>query len=290
MQVTMRTLAATMTFVMIFRLFKVWEGIPAMRSVARAVQIAISRLTSFGVILVCLVVLFAGAGMLAFGQQMTEFHTFMDAIVSTLIVVTTGEADIYNKQFLISPGLASVWHWLLICVMWVVCLNLILCILVDAYAEAQAGVAEAEASIPSLLDQAKDAGNHFIGEQVRPRLGHAAKLVAITLKLNPEGKHAEVHASKCASPSGLSNGAREPGEAYRHVQDAATGATVNDGKAQQGAWEIENAERGGRFEAAGMRMLDPTPQRTARQTLATSTNGTFGLSSRDSDKGPGTDG
>ena len=96
--------------------------------------------------------------MLAFGLQMEEFHTFSDAVVTTLIVLSTGSEGIYQVQFSIDPLLASLWHWLVVGIMYVVCLNLVLCILVDAYAESQAQRSEMEKEMhmPTLYEQCAD--------------------------------------------------------------------------------------------------------------------------------------
>ena len=96
--------------------------------------------------------------MLAFGLQMEEFHTFSDAVVTTLIVLSTGSEGIYKVQFSIDPLLASLWHWLVVGIMYVVCLNLVLCILVDAYAESQAQRSEMEKEMhmPTLYEQCAD--------------------------------------------------------------------------------------------------------------------------------------
>ena len=147
---------------MILRLFKTWEHIPALQGVSRTVSLAASRLASFGIIVVCLVTLFAGSAMMSFGQQMEEFHDIQTAFISTLIVITTGEASIYEKQYLIDPLFASIWHWLLIAVMWVVCLNLVLCILVDAYTEAMTST-QNQGNVPSLFMQAQDLAEYYLG-------------------------------------------------------------------------------------------------------------------------------
>jgi hypothetical protein len=95
--------------------------------------------------------------MLAFGQQMEEFHDFTTACISTLIVISKGSSDIYQKQFQIDPLVSSVWHWLLVCIMTMVLLHLVFCILVESFAEAQAAaLAEkvvSDVSPPTLLEQ-----------------------------------------------------------------------------------------------------------------------------------------
>jgi hypothetical protein len=172
----MRRLAFFMVLLMIFLMFKTWDGIPAMQGVSATLLNASSRLFSFGIILLCLLTLFAGAAMLAFGQQMEQFHTFADAFVTTLIVMTTGSESIYEVQLEIDPLLASLWHWLLVCIMYVVCLNLLLCILVDAYGESKAQRAEMDEDfvIPTLYEQSLDTFFYCV-ESMKSRMVIALK-------------------------------------------------------------------------------------------------------------------
>jgi hypothetical protein len=93
------------------------------------IKVAGARLLSFSLIYIAISFLFAGAGMIAFGVQMAEFHGFVSSFMTTVIVSATGINDIYKKQHLIKEFMASVWHWSFICVMYVICLNLIHCIL-----------------------------------------------------------------------------------------------------------------------------------------------------------------
>ena len=153
-----------MVVLIIVLMFKTWDDIPAMRGVQTTIVNASSRLFSFGIIIMCLITLFAGGAMLAFGLQMEEFHTFSDSVVTTLIVLSTGSEEIYGVQFSIDPLLASLWHWLVVSIMYVVCLNLVLCILVDAYAESQAQRAEMEKEMhmPTLYEQCIDAALYCI--------------------------------------------------------------------------------------------------------------------------------
>jgi len=175
-QVLMRRLAFFMVMLMIFLMFKTWDGIPAMQGVSATVINASARLFSFGIIIICLLTLFAGGAMLAFGQQMEEFHTFVDAFLSTLIVMTSGSEDIYRVQLEIDKLLASLWHWLLVGIMYVVCLNLLLCILVDAYGESRAQRAELDRDhiLPTLYEQGVDAAYYCV-ESVRDQVMDALK-------------------------------------------------------------------------------------------------------------------
>ena len=147
-----------------------------MQGVSATILNASSRLFSFGIILMCLLTLFAGAAMLAFGQQIEQFHTFSDAFVTTLIVMTSGSESIYEVQLEIDPLLASVWHWLLVCIMYVVCLNLLLCILVDAYGESRAQRAEMDKDhiLPTLYEQSLDTAFYCVAS-IRIRMLKALK-------------------------------------------------------------------------------------------------------------------
>jgi hypothetical protein len=175
-QTVIRRLSFFMVMLMIFLMFKTWDGIPAMQGVSATVLNASARLFSFGIILMCLLTLFAGGAMLAFGQQMDEFHTFPNAFLTTLIVMTTGSEETYELQRDIDPFIASVWHWLLVCIMYVVCLNLLLCILVDAYGEARAQHAELNKNIvlPTLYEQTLDTAM-YCSTSIRNRFMDAFK-------------------------------------------------------------------------------------------------------------------
>jgi len=142
-----------------------------MQGVSATVINASARLFSFGIIIICLLTLFAGGAMLAFGQQMEEFHTFSDAFLSTLIVMTAGTEDIYRDQLQIDKLLASLWHWLLVGIMYVVCLNLLLCILVDAYGESRAQRAEMDKDhiLPTLYEQGVDVAQ-YCAESLRNKV------------------------------------------------------------------------------------------------------------------------
>jgi hypothetical protein len=131
-----RQFSVVIVFTMIFEFFKVLEGIPALKRVADTLALAGSPLMSFSLVLGILVFLFAGAAMLAFGQKMEGFSNIFNAVMSTLIVMTTGDTVIYAEQYDVSPIIATIWYWLLVTIMYLVCMRLILCILMDAYGEA----------------------------------------------------------------------------------------------------------------------------------------------------------
>ena len=146
-----------MTFLMIFQLFKIWDDIPAMQGVSATIRAAGPGLFSFGIIFISLLTVFAGSAMLAFGHQMEEFHNFYLAVKTTLIVMTTAATEVYDKQNEVDPIVASCWHWLMITVMYVVCLNLVLCILVDAYAAGRSERDDEDHQLyPTLYEQGAD--------------------------------------------------------------------------------------------------------------------------------------
>lgn len=161
-QATISHLSVLIIFTMIFEFFKIWDGIPALYGVSSTISIAGEGLMSFSLVLGCLVTLFAGAAMLAFGQKVTAFHDMSSAIIQTLILMSSGDPEVYTMLLELNPLIASIWYWLLICVMYLVCLNLVLCILVDAYAEANTMVLNHDDHIPTLLEQGSDTAKHLL--------------------------------------------------------------------------------------------------------------------------------
>jgi hypothetical protein len=148
-------------FSMVFEFFKVWNGIPALLGVTQTLTIAGNGLMSFSLVLFCLVTLFAGSAMLAFGQKVDSFHDMTSAIIQTLVIMTTGDPAVYNRLLELNPAIASIWYWLLVCVMYLVCLNLVLCILVDAYGESNTMVLNQEEHTVTLLEQGSDTAKHL---------------------------------------------------------------------------------------------------------------------------------
>jgi len=160
-----RTLTVFVVFSMIFQMFKIWEGIPSLQGVSDTIVIAGKGLASFSIVLICLITLFAGSAMVAFGQQLEYFNDVPNAFITTMIVMTKGEPDVYYQQYKIDPLFASVWHWLLVCIMYMVCLNLILCILVDAYGEAHNAHSEGNRlTMPTLWQQTTDTFHYYAEE------------------------------------------------------------------------------------------------------------------------------
>mmetsp|Transcript_31015 Transcript_31015/g.39917 ORF Transcript_31015/g.39917 Transcript_31015/m.39917 type:complete len:434 (+) Transcript_31015:438-1739(+) len=157
-----RTLTVFVVFSMIFQMFKIWEGIPSLQGVSDTIVIAGKGLASFSIVLICLITLFAGSAMVAFGQQLEYFNDVPNAFITTMIVMTKGEPDVYYQQYKIDPLFASVWHWLLVCIMYMVCLNLILCILVDAYGEAHNAHSDGDRlTMPTLWQQTSDTFSYY---------------------------------------------------------------------------------------------------------------------------------
>mmetsp|Transcript_28856 Transcript_28856/g.48749 ORF Transcript_28856/g.48749 Transcript_28856/m.48749 type:complete len:683 (+) Transcript_28856:288-2336(+) len=155
-----RTCSFFMVILILFMMLKTWENIPALRGISTTLFFASSRLVPLGVIVTTFLFIFAGAGMLAFGQQLEEFHDFTTAFVTTLVATTTA-SDVYAKQFAIDPLTASVWYWLLVCIMSVICLHLVLCILVESYGEAAQYADDDESSL-SLFEQGVDTAKYLV--------------------------------------------------------------------------------------------------------------------------------
>lgn len=163
----LRTFSALTLLIMVGRLFRAWNGIPLYKSVSQTIMNASSRLVSFAVIFAFLVLVFSGCGMLAFGQQLVEFHTFSSSVVATLIIISTGDADLYQRQRLVDPFLANLWHWILIMVLNVVCLNLLLAVLVQSYSEiSRPSPGEAAPNLALSLKQTVTSGRRMLRRSV----------------------------------------------------------------------------------------------------------------------------
>ena len=85
-----RIIGASLVFAIVFRIFKLCNQVHALRNITMTVSMAMSKLVSFGLIVALLVAIFAGAAMLAYGPELEEFHTYPEAIVTTLVVMSTG--------------------------------------------------------------------------------------------------------------------------------------------------------------------------------------------------------
>jgi predicted nucleic acid-binding protein len=131
-----RYLGGANVFLSLFAFISTWIDIPALRVVAQTLKVTLKNLAGFGVILCCLVGLFAASGMLMFGQVMDQFHTFQESVITTLIVFFTANTAVYMEQRKISEIFAALWMILMIIIMFFVVVNMVLAIIVDAYQEA----------------------------------------------------------------------------------------------------------------------------------------------------------
>jgi hypothetical protein len=122
--------------VLLTRFLKTWQDIPALRVVAVTLALTLKRMASFGIIMIILLCLFAGSGMLMFGQILEEFHTFYYSVVTCAIIFCTADMTVYKKQQIADPVAAAVWTILFILVMYFILINMILAIIVEAYEEA----------------------------------------------------------------------------------------------------------------------------------------------------------
>ena len=71
-------------------------------------------------------VIFAGAGFLMFGQLLYEFHSFNEAVVTTIVTVFTFDAGIYTKMRQVDEILAAVWSILVFSIFSVTIVNMVL--------------------------------------------------------------------------------------------------------------------------------------------------------------------
>jgi len=139
--------------------FKVWEGIPSLASVKDTLAIAFNRLIALFFAGGVFLGLFASVGMLLFGHRLEEFSSFEAAAVNTALAVVAVDSAIYEKQAEIDPVFAAVWFWPLMFIMFVVLLNMVLGVLVDA---ASTAASQPVGHSISLKSQAKRTAQHYI--------------------------------------------------------------------------------------------------------------------------------
>jgi len=127
-----RVLAAVILSCFLARYFQVWKGIPAFAVVTKTLALSAHRvgavLTTTGVLLV----LFSGTAMLTYGAQLEEFHCVQCALQETAIIAMTGEPGLYSRMTAVDPLFSALWYWSLIAIVFMVVLNMVLGVLVDA--------------------------------------------------------------------------------------------------------------------------------------------------------------
>jgi len=127
-----RKLSALILICFLLRYFRVWEGIPALAVVTKTLSISAQRVGALLTSTVILLILFSGAAMLTYGAQLKAFHCVECAVQETAIIAMTGDPEVYASMYSIDPAFAAIWYWSLIAVVYMVVLNMMLGVLVDA--------------------------------------------------------------------------------------------------------------------------------------------------------------
>ncbi|KAJ1454484.1 hypothetical protein M885DRAFT_618063 [Pelagophyceae sp. CCMP2097] len=138
-----RFVGAANVFLVLLRFLRSWTNIPALRVIAVTLFATVRKLASVGIIIICLIVVFAGAGMLMFGQVLQEFHTFKEAAVTTILIFFTADVTVYQKQREVDELSAALWNFLVFAILFFVMVNMVLAIIVEAYEEASKSCSEA---------------------------------------------------------------------------------------------------------------------------------------------------
>mmetsp|Transcript_45200 Transcript_45200/g.130937 ORF Transcript_45200/g.130937 Transcript_45200/m.130937 type:complete len:607 (+) Transcript_45200:53-1873(+) len=127
-----RLLSAIIMACFLLRYFQVWEGIPAFAVVTKTLSISAHRIGAVATSTAILLILFAGSAMLTYGAQLEEFHSIEYALQETAVIAMTGDPGAYSRMLAVDPVFAACWYWSLIAIVFMVVLNMVLGVLVDA--------------------------------------------------------------------------------------------------------------------------------------------------------------
>ena len=189
------------------------QGIPALNGLATTIEIALVRLSGLLIAMFCLLSLFAGAGIIVFGSQMEEFSDFPAALRTTAIVFATADTSTYEHQNQIDPWAATIWHWLLMAVMFFTLMNMVLAVLVDAYTDAMEAMKASPTT--SLLEVTRHSLAYY-----------AARILCRLRNTNPVATVHDVapFGSSGHGSGGGSGGSEVTGQAYERVGGGGGGA------------------------------------------------------------------
>ena len=126
-----RTLAVLNLFVLMLRFFKAFLGQPRLAIITRTFAVAASDLFHFFIVFVCLFFTFVFAGMFIFGQHLYNYHSVHTAM-ATAFNALTGEYE-WEEVEAVDLNLAIIWWWVFMLLMYLVVLNMLLAIVLNAY-------------------------------------------------------------------------------------------------------------------------------------------------------------
>lgn len=135
--------------VVMLRLFKSFDAQPRLAVVTRTLVKATQDLVHFFIILVSCYLSLSVNAVLLFGKDNVDFSTWMRSSITSFRVLF-GDWD-YNKMREIGLLLCAIWFWVFMLLLFLLMLNILLAILMEAYAEVQAS-AEGD-TLPTQISQ-----------------------------------------------------------------------------------------------------------------------------------------
>lgn len=126
-----RTLAVVNLFVLMLRFFKAFLGQPRLAIITRTFAVAASDLMHFFVVFLCLFFTFVFAGMFIFGQHLYNYHSVHTAMATSFNALT-GEYE-WEEVEGVDLTMAIIWWWVYMMLMYLVVLNMLLAIVLNAY-------------------------------------------------------------------------------------------------------------------------------------------------------------
>ncbi|CAM9333993.1 unnamed protein product [Phaeothamnion confervicola] len=141
-----RYLAAFNSFMIIVRFFKVARFLPRANLLVKTVAIALVDLIHYAAVFLFVLAGFAVEGWMVFGHRVAAFGTLWDAVQTSMLVVM-GAADtttLYSNMMDVSEMVTILWFWGFFFVMILLVMNLLIAIIIDAYAAARGSLKDRE--------------------------------------------------------------------------------------------------------------------------------------------------
>jgi hypothetical protein len=126
-----RTIAVLNLFVLMLRFFKAFLGQPRLAIITRTFALAASDLLHFFVVFLCLFFTFVFASMFIFGQHLYNYHSVHTAMATSFNALT-GEYE-WEEVENVDLNMAIIWWWVFMMLMYLVVLNMLLAIVLNAY-------------------------------------------------------------------------------------------------------------------------------------------------------------
>lgn len=141
----LRLALAAYPLMIVFRLFKAFSAQPRLALVTKTLTLASIDLMHFLLVFCSVLLTFAISGVVLFGREVGEFTTFGRAMHSCFLLLM-GAID-WDAISTIGRIEAGIWMWCFFIIVVLLMLNMILAIVMDAYAEVKEGAGNAETLI-----------------------------------------------------------------------------------------------------------------------------------------------